>query len=478
MSMRSTKSFICAVCVVAGLGTVAVASSPAAKLEARVDARVEVMSLAFRLAGNPEYNQPLSKSPYSQEVEEHFGTFRDHPVVSLAKRLRQEHGVSFDAVMSLAVHLDAQDLALRVPLDPRPANLDERWQAGDVREFLEQLHKFVAQTGFRDFLARHQQLYDAAAEHMTEQLNQRDYVGWFDRFFGERPRAKFSVIVSLLNGPCNYGVRVSLPDGGEEIISIIGAEEFDADGIPAFGAGNVPTIVHEFCHSYVNPLVDQHAPQLQPAAERIFAHCATTMREQAYGTWQTMMRESLVRACVVRYLYSTEGADAARRQEQKEEQRGFRWVGELAKTIGAYEAERERYASFEEFMPRVVEFFDQYADRYERQMQEQARNAPKVIRMIPDNGAADVDPEIKEIRVYFDRPMKAGGWAVVGGGEHYPETPGKPRYEDGGTVFVLPVRLKPGWSYHFWLNRGRYDSFRSEAGVPLPSVEVNFKTRQ
>jgi hypothetical protein len=465
-------------CAIAGLGALDVAGGPAAKLEARVDARVEVMSLVFRLARNPEYNQPLSKSPYSQAVDEHFGTFRDHPVVSLAKRLRAEHGVSYDAVMSLAVHLDAQELKLRMPLDPRPANLDERWQPGDVRQFLEQLHNFVAQTGFREFYAQHQQLYDAAAERMTEQLNQRDFVGWFDRFFGERPRAKFCLIVSLLNGPCSYGVRVSLPDGGEEIIPIIGAANFDADGIPVFGAGDVPTIVHEFCHSYTNPLVDQYAPQLQPAAERIFAHCATTMRQQAYSTWQTMMRESLVRACVVRYLYSTDGADAARRRAREEGQRGFRWVGELAKTISAYETERERYASFGQFMPRVVEFFDQYAVRYENEAQELARNAPKVIRMMPENGAADVDPEIKEIRVYFDRPMKDGGWAVVGGGEHYPETPGKPRYEEGGTVFVLPVRLKPDWSYHFWLNRGGYDSFRSEAGVPLPSVEVNFKTRQ
>jgi hypothetical protein len=457
----------------------AVADDPTAKLEARVDARVELMSLIFRLAGNPEYNQPLSKSPYSAEVDEHFAKFNTHPVVSLAKKLRAERGVSFDAVMSLAVHLeDTRRLELRIPLDPRPATLDERWRAGDIRDFLEQARAFVRESGFQEFYDRHRQLYAAAAERMAEQLNEQAYVDWFDRFFGKRPAAKFYVIIGMLNGPCNYGVSVRFPDGREEITPVIGAAKFDADGRPVFGAADVPTIVHEFCHSYTNPLVDRYAQQLQPAAERIFKHCAATMREQAYGTWQTMMRESLVRACVVRYLETKEGADAARREVEDDHQRGFRWVGKLAETFGAYEDQRDRYPNFEAFMPRVVEFFDAYAKDYEQEAEELEKKAPKVVRMVPANGATDVDPDLQEIRVYFDRPMKAGAWSVVGGGANYPETPGKPRYEADRTVFVLPVRLKPGWSYQFWLNRGRYDSFQSEEGVALPSVEVTFKTRR
>ncbi len=465
--------------LVAGLTAAALAGEPPPKLEARVDSRVELLSLLFRLAGNPEYNQPQSKSPYSQEVDEHFDKFRTHPVVALAKKLREDRGVSFDAVMGLAVHLeDTEKLEPRMPLDPRPANLDPRWPATDVREFLEQARTFVRETGFNEFFGQHRKLYAAAAERMTEKLSERDYVGWFDQFFGKRPAATFYVIIGMLNGPCNYGLSIRLADGREEITPIIGAAKFDTDGIPVFGAGDVPTIVHEFCHSYTNPLADRFADELQPAAERIFKHCAAAMRDQAYGTWQTMMRESLVRACVVRYLQTTEGAGAARQEIQDNHERGFKWVGKLAETLGSYEAQRQRYPSVEAFMPRVVEFFDAYAKDYEQEVQELEKQAPKVVRMIPANGAADVDPDLQEIRVYFDRPMKDGAWSVVGGGANYPATPEKPRYEEGRTIFVLPVRLKPDWSYQFWLNRGRYDSFQSEAGVPLPSVAVTFKTRR
>ena len=41
---------------------------------------------------------------------------------------------------------------------------------------------------------------------------------------------------------------------------------------------------------------------------------------------------------------------------------------------------------------------------------------------------------------------------------------------------MTTLKLKPNWSYEFWLNAGQFDSFRSAEGVPLESVHVTFKT--
>ncbi len=48
----------------------ALAEEPA--LDVRVDPRVELFSVIFRLAGNPEYNQGKVAS-YVTDVEKHFG---------------------------------------------------------------------------------------------------------------------------------------------------------------------------------------------------------------------------------------------------------------------------------------------------------------------------------------------------------------------------------------------------------------------
>ena len=106
-------------------------SSPPLRIE--VDARVELLSLLFRLAGNPEYNQGKVES-YLADAEKQFGTCRNQPVVAFARELRQRRGVSYDACMSLAVHLSPVDeLELLLPLEPWPEGLDKRWTAAGSR---------------------------------------------------------------------------------------------------------------------------------------------------------------------------------------------------------------------------------------------------------------------------------------------------------------------------------------------------------
>lgn len=444
------------------------------RLVARVDARVELMSLIFRLAGNPEYNQPNSKSSYLDDVEQHFAPFRSHAVVSQARHLRETRGVSFDAVMSLAVHLtDVTELREKIPVVQKPARLDGRWPADELPVFLRQAREFVRDSGFARFYAEHEKYYAAAADRLSAELARRDYLAWFDRYFGTKPQARFEVFVGLLNGGGCYGVGVRYPDGREEICPVIGAGLFGADGLPVFGSGVESTVAHELCHTYTNPLVDQYAARLEPAGARIYPYCAATLRAQAYGNWKTMMYESLVRACVVRYLLAASGATAAQEAVRSDQGRGFEWVGDLSRLLGQFEQDRARYPSFAEFMPQMVAFFDQYAGEYERR----AMAAPKVVSMLPANGATEVDPALTEIKIVFDRPMRDQAWSVVGGGPHFPELIGKPAYDAARQVLTLPVRLKPNWSYEFWLNRGQFDSFQSEDGHRLAPVPVTFRTR-
>ena len=94
---------------------VAATEKPAARpFTVCVDPPVELMSVLFRLAGDPEYNQGRVPS-YVQDVESHFGRFRDHPVVKLARELRQTRGISFNAPMGLAVHAGGPSRSRRAP---------------------------------------------------------------------------------------------------------------------------------------------------------------------------------------------------------------------------------------------------------------------------------------------------------------------------------------------------------------------------
>ena len=466
--MKGTILFLAVALAAAG------AQQRGGRIEVAVDPRVELMSIIFRLAGNREYNQPNSRSPYSRAVKEHFEEFAEHPVVRRAAALRRNRGVSFDAVMSMAMHIrDTRRMQELIPFDRKPERLDRRWPLKEARLFLEEARDFAAKSDFNGFFRRQGELYTQTAARMRKVLAQRPYVSWFDTFFGARRQAKFVLSPGLLLGGSCYGSGIRHPNGREVIHPVIGVWKFDEKGIPLFHGSIAGTVAHELCHSYTNPIVDRHADKLEAAGKKIFATCAAKMRRMAYGSWKTMIYESLVRACVVQYLAATGGDEAAAKEVERQHGRGFLWVGGLAELLEEYESGRKKYRRFDDFMPRVAAFFDDYAEEAEKQ----AADTPRVVSMTPANGAADVDPGLKEIIVVFDRPMMDRMWSVVGGGPHFPEMTGKVHYRKDMKTFVIPVKLKPDWSYRFWLNRGKYNTFRSREGVPLSSVAVRFETR-
>jgi uncharacterized protein Usg len=455
-----------------------------------VDPRVELMSVIFRLAGNPEYNQGKVPS-YVQDVESHFGRLRDHPAVSLARKLRQTQGISFDAVMGMAVHVtDAASLQEKVPFSPQPPSLDSRWTPKTAREFLDLARQFVVEAKFKEFIDRHEPLYQTGIQRMQEVLDRHARLEWFDQFFGPRKGADFHVVLGMLNGGGSYGTRLTKPDGQEELYSIVGVWTLDSQGQPIFPPGIAYTIVHEFTHSYTNALVDRFAKELQGPGETIYGFVGPEMRKQAYSGWKTMMYESLNRACGLRYILATYGPAALQTANTYEKSRSFYWVGDLAEVLGEYDVQPRKYDDLAQFFPRIIAFFNDYAKEAdaklgsikaekEKQVQEWREKGPKIVTMIPANGAKDVDPNLKAIVVTFDRPMRDKSWAVVTFvPDQFPKIAGPLGYDAARKVFTAPVALQPGKEYVFGLNAERFLGFYSEEGIPLAPVVVRFTTRQ
>jgi hypothetical protein len=104
-------------------------------------------------------------------------------------------------------------------------------------------------------------------------------------------------------------------------------------------------------------------------------------------------------------------------------------------------------------------------------------DSPRIVKMEPENGATDVDPNLSALRVTFDRPMAAGvSW--TGGGEPFPTIPEgqKPRWSADKRTYTLPVELQPDKQYRLGLNSPSFKNFASAKGVPLVPVVYEFRT--
>jgi hypothetical protein len=154
---------------------------------------------------------------------------------------------------------------------------------------------------------------------------------------------------------------VRYPDGRLVVFPTIGAWNWDSDGLPVFDDRVTDTIVHEFCHPFANPLIDENLSQLEAAGRKLHSLNREVMAAQAYGEPRTVLYESLVRASVVQVLSLGEGEKRAAAQLRFELSRGFWWLPSLVKSLERYSKNREKYPTLAKFMPELAAEFNRIA---------------------------------------------------------------------------------------------------------------------
>ena len=343
-----------------------------------------------------------------------------------------------------------------------------------------------------------QELFDLTSSRMEQIIQENKVVEWLEEFFTLNPTETHTIILGMGNGGANYGARIYYPDGSQEMYAILGVWQTDDRGLPQFEYEDKPqlkieilsTIIHEFIHSYANPLVDKHEAELKNSGEKLFQIVAAQMSRQAYGSWKTMMYETLVRACTICYLMDVLGEKYAQEHLERESKKlYFLWLEELVPLLQEYKVRRETYPNLDAFFPCISAFFDDYAENIDQirsklnYLLEQARKdweakAPKVMGVDPPNGSQDVDPDRKTITITFDRPMYKGNWGFRPGPKTPKDDEKEATWDASGKVHTLYVQLEPDQEYEFWLNEEDFLLYMSTESVHLIPYKISFRTRK
>jgi hypothetical protein len=333
------------------------------RITIEVDPRVELISIVFRLAGSPEFNDGTLR-PYAKAIERHFGDFDGHPVVKMAAQLRSTRLMSCDGPMSLAVHID-RNLRLRKTFEEWPSTLDYRWEKQETADFLEKLRQFAAETKFNEFFKAQRDIYETGIQSCKDLMGPLNLEKWLVDFFGVKDYGDLKLVLGFVNGFFNYGRRFA--DGRtSEKYAIIGMRPFDPANTVIFRPMQIGTTAHEFCHSFANPVVEKHMEQLRPAGEKLFAGHGPAMRMRGYQKWESIMYETAVRACVasfVRHSFEPMYMDYYLKDEVKA---GFVWTEEMGNFLKTYENQRDKYPTFESFFPEFVAFLNEYTNKSAR----------------------------------------------------------------------------------------------------------------
>lgn len=329
----------------------------AKSIESTVDKRVELFSIIFRLAGNPEYNMKFAKN-YISDINSYFENYKEHPVIAFAKELHKEKGIGFSKVMFLAVDLEYKNNRFSL-IKQSENSLADKWDMEDALKFVDLANDFYKTSKFDIFFKNHQLMYAEATKQFDGAVADFDQQWYFD-YYGDRD-AEYKMVIGIANGGANYGPHVK-PVGHKKLIyAIMGSWTFTAEGKALFPKDEyLPYLVHEFNHSFINHILDEDGNEaaLQAAGEILLDDQRDAMKLEAYEDWQSVINESLVRASVVRYMIDHKNKDEAVQEEiSKQTKKGFVWTKELVVLLGEYESSRDKYPTFKSFYPRIITFF-------------------------------------------------------------------------------------------------------------------------
>ncbi|MGL6225091.1 MAG: DUF4932 domain-containing protein [Thermoguttaceae bacterium] len=451
----------------------------------KVDERVEFVSLIFRLAGAPEYNQNHYKT-YTDLLSERFEQFKEHPAVEFAKELRAKFGIGQDAVMvaAISIRIDDGKIELRDGTDvDQIATDDHRWNTERFTKFAILADDFYRESKFHDFFEEQRPRFERIEKRAALYCEQIDY-DWFAKFFGDDSQREFILIFNL---QCEggFGPRFKRPDGTSECFAILSPSKVDSEELPAL-TGNyylLTMIVHEYSHSFSNRLVLQSWRKLLPSMNRYLRVYKATTFHKTYNQPRVVQCEIYVRATVIRYFADHEETKGRVTDYLKyEKEGGFHWIDQLVDWLTEYESRRDEFPTLESFMPELVRrqnelITPEYVAEFGIETQ-----TPQVESFNPPNGAKNVDPKLSAVSVTFDCPMRGGcSWCSLDFNATFPKTPvdkGAQWSSDEKTCTMF-VELKPNKTYNIWLNiNPLYESFRSKNGdVPLKMVRYTFTTK-
>jgi len=359
-------------------------------------------------------------------------------------------------------------------------SLDKRWEKVDTKRFVSLLNQFYEKTDFQKFFDNHSGEYKKAEiEYQTSVLSDFNQ-DWYSKFYGKKANEDYKIILGYGNGGGNYGIKIH-PEKTKTIVNaVIGVWSFDKDGNAKFDKNEFqPLLIHEFNHSFVNYILEMNGNtlKLENSGKIIYELVKKDMESQAYGNWETMINESLVRAAVVRYMidnkYSQKDIDE---EIFIQEKRKFLWMKELVDLLGMYQNNRKKYPSFESFYPEIIAFYNQLAPKMKTIIADYEQKQPKVQSISPDVwNKNDVDPAIQEITINFDREMAEGVSISIGstGKEHFPLKKLVGFVNDHKGI-KLVTEMKPNTEYEFVLTGNK---FKSKEGYPLKETVIKFKTK-
>lgn len=373
-----------------------------------VDERFELVCIAFRLAGAEEYlngNSPI----YLNQVDAFFSAFKEHRLISFIKNIRESYNFAYSIVAksSLMIELRGGHVVISSEWDFNKefsSEYESCWNESIFRQYVNLLDSFYRSSHFHSFFVSHIPFFEQTVQSCSEVPQHLDR-NWFQEFYGI-PLIGVNLILGLSIGPNNYSIHdVRRKKGWDGRLTImIGTKEGVSD-IPSISDENLPVIIHEICHYYSYPIVEQYYNEMENAMSIVYSRVKNKMAVIGYGNAHDVTGEWINELFTNCYLEQN-ASFGCMYNVARDEEIGYIWMRRALLFMHNFSRNRDIYPTINDFMPQLSAFTRELVAKWDHIQKEFDDRHPYVVDVFPAGGILQLTT--KEIRVTFSSPMMTG----------------------------------------------------------------------
>ena len=326
-----------------------VEETPENRFSIIVDPRIELLAVVQHFTSWAPGGHIKSKTTYKDDIDHYFEGFNDHPAIACVENLVNT-GFTHDApVAFMLYHGDPPELVQRNPYSDYLIGRAKGEQ--NLIEFADALRDFARKTDFMRFYQAHKALYDTHVVEVKSLLEGKDYVQVLEDFYGESRNSYGVILPPILAG--GYGITVKTKEG-YDIYGVIGPCSLQGERVTFACLSYLESIIlHEWSHSFVNPLVDQNFDHFKESIA-LFEPIKGMMRNQAYPNWRIALYEHIVRACEIHLRANLYEDFKKEKSLRRQEGKGFWYISYVDSLLEVYETQRKQYPTFSQFVPVIA----------------------------------------------------------------------------------------------------------------------------
>lgn len=220
----------------------------------------------------------------------------------------------------------------------------------NVTTFLDGLNHFYNEVNFNQYISETKLFYTSALAQVKQNLPDLDFVKAIESFYRKK-FDKYSLVPSLtIPKGMGFGLKYS-KHGNTTLFNVFGAFDFQSFQQPErldLGFGNPLRFkelsIHEFGHSFVNPIVDKIPQEKVTKTDTLFQPIKEAMAKQGYNTWKVCLYEHFVRAgevVIARLSGDKEGSERLRLEYIKN--RSFVYLPIIIAELERYSKSKDNY---------------------------------------------------------------------------------------------------------------------------------------